>query len=122
MRISCSCCLRPASPTGTARQGWSAAFHAQQAAEKARKALIYHLGAEPNRTHNLASLFQDAVLLNSAASGPLAARHREQIGNLSRFAVDTRYPSDADVTEETARSVLEAARAFVHDVTAIIGP
>jgi len=61
-------------------------------------------------------------LLNSAASGPLAARHREQIGNLSRFAVDTRYPSDADVTEETARSVLEAARAFVHDVTAIIGP
>ena len=91
---------------------WAACFHAQQAAEKALKALLVARGIDFPRTHALERLID---LLD--AEGELF--DRGSVLELSAWAVAGRYPdSTAEPTTEqtgrlvrSARSVLEVARA-----------
>jgi HEPN domain-containing protein len=61
-------------------------FFAQQAAEKALKAALVHLGADFPYTHNL-QLLVDLL----PAKVPLAPEH-EQVAGLTFYAVAGRYP------------------------------
>lgn len=83
------------------------AFHAQQAAEKALKALLVTLGVKPPRTHSierLLSLMEDKVDASWA--------YEEDIPALSYYAIEIRYPGPP-VTEEEAGEALNLARKVV---------
>jgi HEPN domain-containing protein len=75
------------------------AFHAQQAAEKALKALLVHDQVEFPRTHVI------AVLLNLCArAGYQESENLLDALTLTRYAVATRYPSEEDpITRDEAR-------------------
>ena len=83
-------------------------FHAQQAAEKALKAVAVLLGLEVPRTHDLAALGQ-AVLDNGTAL-PLTV---DQLRSLNPFAVEYRY--DDELIPATSREALAATLAVVID-------
>jgi HEPN domain-containing protein len=71
------------------------AFHAEQAAEKAFKAVLVHAAVEFPRTHDLQSLL--LLLRNSGIStGP----EIEQASALTRFAVEARYPGTSSRSHE----------------------
>ena len=79
------------------------AFHAQQAAEKALKAILVALGVKPPRTHRierLLSLVEDKIDVSWA--------YEEDIPALSYYAIEIRYPGPP-VTEEEAREALNLA-------------
>ena len=92
-------------------------FHAQQAAEKAIKAVLVSRGADPPKMHNLGALLD---LLPPEVALPSAA---EEVADLSRYATVTRYPGSYEqITEEhfggalrLAKSVVEWARDVVRD-------
>ena len=85
----------------------SLCFHAQQAAEKALKALLVHHGVTPPRTHNLTVLLEK---LPSGCTPPEAERLKE----LTAYAVDARYPQGwGEVTGEDYREAVELAAATV---------
>jgi HEPN domain-containing protein len=92
---------------------WTASFHAQQAAEKALKALLTRHQIEFARTHSIGELLQ---LAESAVPG-ISAR-LEAARDLTRHAVADRYPGDegpvshvsAGRNVELARSVLESIK------------
>lgn len=69
-------------------------FDAQQAAEKAFKALLLHRKVDFPRIHDLAELIN---LL--ASCGEEVPEHVREAGRLSRFAVFTRYPGLARPVE-----------------------
>ena len=94
----------------------NAAYHAQQAAEKALKALIFHLGGEPPRTHDLVQLLLDIAALDRAVGTRLLAAHQNAAAELTLFAVTPRYPGAGDVSPEQARSAVSAAQAIVETV------
>jgi HEPN domain-containing protein len=74
----------------------AACFHASQAAEKALKSALLELGLEPPFTHVLNTLvlqLQDAGINTQHLEG-LALRQ------LSRMAVQSRYPMDATPASE----------------------
>ena len=85
-------------------------FHAQQAAEKALKALLIHKGRrEFPYTHDL-KLLLDMLQESSVAVPPSVNRAPD----LTRYAVSTRYPPLRNLGQEefdeittTARAVLE---------------
>jgi HEPN domain-containing protein len=83
-------------------------FHAQQAAEKALKAVLVARGQPVPRTHNLARLME---MLGGKGVLPdlvLAA------ASLSAYAVVTRYPADlGEATEAERTEALAQARAVV---------
>lgn len=77
-------------------------FHAQQAAEKALKALLVHHGREVPRIHDIARLLdlvREVLLVPSAL---------DDAGLLTLYAVDLRYP--ADLGEATPDEADEARR------------
>jgi HEPN domain-containing protein len=75
------------------------AFHAQQAAEKAIKALLIHDQVEFPRTHVIALLLN----LCELAGYQMPEKLLDAL-ILTRYAVATRYPSEEDpVTREQAR-------------------
>ena len=85
---------------------WSAAFHAQQAAEKALKGLLTFHRREYEKSHNVAYLLQlcEAVEPRVSALADRAAR-------LTRYAVQTRYPLPRnDPSGPEAQAALEVAR------------
>ncbi len=99
----------------------SLCFHAQQAAEKAIKAVILHrTRAEPAFSHNLRRLARDAER-SGAPAPPLAAEAAEA---LTQYAVLTRYPADMGEIEPDewyravadARAVVEWAEAHIAGV------
>ena len=94
----------------------NAAYHAQQAAEKALKALIFHLGGEPPRTHDLVQLLLDIAALDRAVGTRLLAAHQNAAAELTLFAVTPRYPGAGDVSPEQARSAVSAAQAIVETI------
>jgi len=96
------------------------AFHAQQAAEKALKALIYHLGGEPERTHSLSELALAAADLDQAVGRRILLRHGPRVGELTPYAVAARYPEGPGVTEQQAREALGIARALLADVAGVV--
>lgn len=88
---------------------WVCCFHAQQAAEKALKAVLVARGEEPPRIHDLGALA--AVM-----PGDLALDLRgDDLGDLTTFATAARYVLDAGTEAEeptwddAARSVVVAA-------------
>ena len=87
------------------------AFHAQQAAEKAMKAVIAASGREPQWTHDLVALAR-----NLPAGCPAGASNFD-LSALADYATTSRYGSvriskeDADAALNTAKDVMDAMRA-----------
>ncbi|HSW43579.1 MAG TPA: HEPN domain-containing protein [Patescibacteria group bacterium] len=93
-------------------------FHAQQAAEKALKAVLVAQGVEPPFIHNLVA-FQALMPPDLDLGTPVA-----ELADLSAAARGTRYVTDADGSEDptwneaeravaTAGRVLAAVRAYL---------
>jgi HEPN domain-containing protein len=99
---------------------WGAAFHAQQAAEKALKALVYHLGGEPERTHSLSDLALKAAELSASRGRPFFLTYQPQLAELEKHAVQPRYTDAPPVSETEARAAVATARGVLADVTAIV--
>lgn len=80
------------------------AFHSQQAAEKALKAALVLAGVDLPRTHDLNDL------RNRLPAGWRVKRTPPDLGRLSAFATDSRYPDDiAPVSPiESATAVRQA--------------
>ena len=92
-------------------------FHAQQAAEKALKAVLVAHATPFPRTHNITTLLDllppDIVLPSEA----------EAAASLTDYAVLSRYPENLEpVTEEEYREAVRLAEAVVHWAEALIQP
>ena len=96
--------LLPLPEAGVAALG----FHAQQAAEKALKAVAVLLGLEVLRTHDLAALGQ--AILDNGMALPLTV---DQLRSLNPFAVEYRY--DDELIPSISREALAATLAVVMD-------
>ncbi len=84
-------------------------FHAQQAAEKAIKALLILHGVQFPYIHDLAKL----LTLLEKATGDLTDSIR-QAERLTRFAVETRYPgTGSPVSEKKYREAVKLAKGVV---------
>lgn len=84
-------------------------FHAQQAAEKALKAILIAYEAPIPRTHNLRTLLD---LL--PAELPLPSDIQEAVG-LSDYAVTSRYPGISEpIGAEEHREALDLAEAVIY--------
>lgn len=91
-------------------------FHAQQAAEKALKAVAVQSGIEVPRTHDLAALGQ--ALLDKATPLPLTI---DQLRSLNPFAVEYRY--DDEIVPGTSRDALASLLLAVMDwATRVVAP
>ena len=90
-------------------------FHAQQCVEKYLKALLVFYGIVPPRTHNLRVLMQ-AICARITFGVAL-----EEVLQLSRYPVESRYPGDWDaIDREDAEEALEVARAVREAVRALL--
>ena len=101
-------------------EGWAAAFHAQQAAEKALKAVLVARGEDPPRIHNLRALV--AILPSDLRLSASA----DDLASLTQFASATRYLVDSsggaeDATWEEAESAVVVAAGVLSDVQAYLG-
>ena len=87
-------------------------YHAQQAAEKAIKAVILHLTrSEPAFSHSLRRLKEDAEQAGASAPVPLTA---ESAALLTQYAIITRYPADlGEVDDVEWQTAVAQARAVV---------
>ena len=100
---------------GTSVPPRGSAFHAQQAVEKALKAVLVANGREVPRIHDLLSLIHR---LPPVAGLPATA----DLDVLSDYAVDSRYPDDMpDVTADEAHEAIEIAEAVLAAVRAALG-
>ncbi len=87
---------------------WAACFHAQQAAEKAVKAVLVHLGVDFPKSHRLDLL---AGLLPASND---VGFDIDALTDLAPWAVAGRYPEDIEnPTEIEARRLVELAQAAV---------
>ena len=77
-----------------------ACFHAQQCAEKYLKAVLQEAEIHFRRTHDLVELLELAERL-----APELLPSEAELGDLSRFAVDIRYPGRTAGPEQAARAV-----------------
>ena len=83
---------------------WAACFHAQQAAEKAVKAVLVHVGVDFPKSHRLDRL---ARLLPASSNVDFDI---EALTELAPWAVAGRYPEDiANPTPEQARRLFDLA-------------
>ena len=85
---------------------WAACFHAQQAAEKALKAVLVARGTEPPYTHDLGAL---AAVMPDDLSLDVSGN---DLGDLTTYATGPRYVFDA-ATETEDPTWAEAERAVV---------
>jgi len=84
-------------------------FHAQQAAEKAIKALFLHLGVSFPYVHDLAVLINGLEL-----AGQTVPAHVRQAAGLTDYAVEARYPGPGEcVTEEDWQAAVSLAEGVV---------
>ncbi|MDY7101038.1 MAG: HEPN domain-containing protein [Actinomycetota bacterium] len=96
---------------------WAACFHAQQAAEKALKALLVHLGIDFPKSHSLGRL---SALM---PTGVEARFDSDALATLDPWAVAGRYPEDIDDpdhvqatrTVDIAADIVEQSRAIIDD-------
>ncbi|MFH1567255.1 MAG: HEPN domain-containing protein [Gemmatimonadota bacterium] len=87
--------------------------HAQQAVEKALKAVLTACGDHFGRTHDLMPLLDQAV-----GRAPELAPHRAACAQLSAYAVMARYPEEmVEPPREEAREALAWATA-IHAIAA----
>ena len=101
-------------------------FHAQQAAEKALKALWYSLDGDP-WGHSVVRLVDDLSEIDAPAHKGMADL-AETAARLDRYYIPTRYPNGLpDITpdraffEADAREAIEAARRILERVASLIG-
>jgi HEPN domain-containing protein len=91
-------------------------FHAQQAAEKALKAILIACDVAVPRTHNLRTLFD---LLPTDI--PVPSDIQESAG-LSDYAIASRYPGTSEpVEDEEYRDAIHMAEAVVYWAEKVIG-
>ena len=84
------------------------AYHSQQAAEKALKAVLVALGVQPPRVHEIEILL---VLLRRKKVDISRVRGAEK---LTDYAVEARYPDfEEEISREEAVEALELARKVV---------
>ncbi len=77
---------------------------AQQAAEKALKALIVSTGADPPKIHDL-------TRLSGLCGNDAGALTHIDLAELTHWSIDGRYPEDGDdATRDDARIAVDAAR------------
>lgn len=89
-----------------------AAFHSQQAAEKALKAFLAWRDVPFRRTHNLVELLEQCEAVDPAFTSLRAAAEF-----LTKFAIDPRYPGAASEPDaESASDALQPARNVMHFV------
>lgn len=88
-------------------------FQAQQAAEKALKALLLYQGREIPRVHDLAELIRHL----EQAGEPVPPQVRESV-QLTPYATITRYPG---VSEPVSQSEYEEALRFGREVVLWVG-
>jgi len=69
-------------------------FHAQQAAEKALKAVLIAKGVPPPKTHNI------RTLLDLLPQEVIAPQEIEDAASLTDYAVTSRYPGDFEFVDE----------------------
>ena len=80
-------------------------YQAQQAAEKAIKALMIYHGIEPEHTHNIRKLLDELE-----KHVEVDERVKDAV-DLTKFAVVTRYPGDYDeVTENMYLKAIKTAK------------
>jgi len=93
-----------------------ACFHTQQCAEKALKALLFHMRFDVPRTHAL------ELLLDVLRDGGVAVPPEiDETFFLSQYAVETRYPGEWEpVTDEEMASALDAAARVLAWVETIV--
>jgi HEPN domain-containing protein len=93
----------------------SLCFHAQQAAEKALKAVLVKFGVPPMRTHNIGELLEEA---SKVANVPADLSEATM---LTDYAVSGRYPDDVELIKqkEWNYSVGVAERVFIWAVSII---
>ena len=95
-----------------------AGFHAQQAAEKALKALLVRHQVQFGKTHDLEEILQ---LAEPVAPG--LARQLAEAPILSPYAVDSRYPGEQPpLSREDARRAAAVAREVVDHVRQLLQP
>ncbi len=88
------------------------AFHAQQAAEKALKALLTAHGVSFPRTHDVEAL---AALLPAVIRVQLAL-DADEVALLAQLAVEPRYPGPDEIDRPIAERASKAARAIYERV------
>lgn len=88
-------------------------FHAQQAAEKALKALLAFTNAPQPRTHNLEDL--QALCLSTPAAEQLIDLRQLDLSELTPFAVESRY----DIEFWPAQAEAAAAVSLAAEVCAL---
>jgi len=82
-----------------------ACFHAQQAAEKALKALLLGCGCNVPRTHDLDQIRDELP------TGPAAKERFPRLGALTVWAIASRYPGEwPEATREDAESARDLAQ------------
>jgi HEPN domain-containing protein len=93
-------------------------FDAQQAAEKAIKALLFDRSVPFPRTHSIVELLTLLHLHGVDVPGEI-----RRTAALTRYAVDTRYPGLAEpVTEQDYRESVEMAQHVLRWATSLILP
>jgi len=92
------------------------AYHSQQAAEKALKAILAGKGVQIPHTHDLGRLLGDSMRAD------VQVQHlAEDCDLLTPYAVASRYPGDEpDIDEVRAREAHEAAERIVDAVIRIL--
>ncbi|MFP3901359.1 MAG: HEPN domain-containing protein [Acidimicrobiia bacterium] len=96
---------------------WAACFHAQQAAEKALKALLVARGIDFPKSHALDVL---AGLLEEADQERF---ERSALVELSPWAVAGRYPEDLpEPTADETRHLIEVAALVAQKVRTVVDP
>jgi HEPN domain-containing protein len=94
---------------------WAACFHAQQATEKALKAVLVAYGIDFPRSHALERL----VTLMPA--GAASSFDYEAVAELTPWAVAGRYPEDIPSPDlPTTRRLIDAARTVLAEARAVI--
>jgi len=92
-------------------------FDAQQAAEKAIKAVLLLRGVDFPKTHNLGALLTLIRQQQLAVPDDVAQAHR-----LSEYAVVTRYPSRGEpVSEEDCDAAIRCAEAVLGWASGLVG-
>jgi len=93
-------------------------FHAQQAAEKALKALLVRHGIRFDKTHDVGRLLQQADPVVPGTASTLA-----EAEELTAHAVGTRYPGrEPPLDREEAARRLAIANAVLAHVRALLQP
>lgn len=90
-------------------------FHAQQAAEKALKAVLVAKGIPFPKTHNI------RTLLDLLPQGIILPPEVEDAASLTDYAVISRYPGDLEsVEEEEYLEAIRLAEVVVHWAEGIV--